>query len=168
MTMLSAMLIGTISGLLLLASWKDLTTYRIPNWIPFVIFALFPVYVVVVALPLDQVLRHGLAFGVTLSVGFVLFAWNKVGGGDVKLLATLALWAGWGMPLVNLLAATTIIGGALSLAILLCRATPIGTAVNTLFLAWGWRCAVFEPGNNNAPYGVAISAAFFVLLFVPV
>ena len=168
MTTIPAMLIAMLSALLLLASWKDLTTYRIPNWIPLAIFALFPVYVLGVGLPLDKVLWHGIAFAVTFAAGFALFAWSKVGGGDVKLLAALALWAGWGAPLVNLLAATTILGGVLSLAILVCRATPLGPTVSAFFQARGWSCAVFEPGNKNAPYGLAISAAFFVLLFAPV
>ena len=164
---LPAMLIATVGGLLLVASWEDLTTYRIANWIPLVIFAMFPAYALGIGLTLDQILWHAVAFTVTLAIGFALFAWGKVGGGDVKLLAALALWAGWGMPLVNLLAVTTILGGVLSLAILLCRATPVAFVVDAFFRARGWSCAVFDPGNKDAPYGVAISAAFFVLLFAP-
>jgi len=166
-TTIPAMLIATVGCLLLIASWEDLTTYRIANWIPLVIFALFPIYALGTGLPLDQLLWHGVAFAVTLAAGFALFAWGKVGGGDVKLLAALALWAGWGIPLVNLLVVTTILGGVLSLAILLCRATPVAPVIDAFFRARGWHCAVFDPGNKDAPYGVAISAAFFVLLFAP-
>lgn len=168
MTTIPAMFLWMFIGLLLFASWMDLTTFRIPNWIPVVIFAMFPVYVLGARVQVDTVLWHGLAFAVTLAGGFALFAWNKVGGGDVKLLAALALWAGWGAPLVNLIAVTTILGGLLSVAILLCRATPIAPMVSTICRARGWNCAVFEPGNKNAPYGIAISAAFLILAFEPI
>ncbi|WP_229743638.1 A24 family peptidase [Aliidongia dinghuensis] len=165
--MVAVLLIAIIAALLLIASWTDLTTYRIPNRIPLAIFLLFPVFALASGLSLSDVLWHGAAFGITFAAGFVLFAFNKVGGGDVKLFAATALWAGWGTPLIELTTMTAILGGLLSLAILLCRWTPIGVAVGGLFQACGVKLALFDPTQQMAPYALAITGAFFTLLFMP-
>ena len=162
---LPSLLVEAVGGLLLLASWSDLTTYRIPNWISLTIFGLFPVFAYFHGLSLDVFMWHCIAFSVVLAGGFALFAWNKVGGGDVKLLATVAMWVGWGTPLVQLITVTMILGGVLSLAILLCRWTPAGAVIGTFLRAYGWKFAVFDPAEKMAPYAIAISGAFLVLFF---
>lgn len=167
MTIAPMMLVAAVGGLLLLASWEDLTTYRIPNWISLAILGLFPVYAIATRLPLDAFLWHCVALAVTFVAGFALFAWNKLGGGDVKLFAAVALWAGWGAPLVDLLVVTTMLGGVLSLAILLCRWTTVGVTVGTFLRTRGWDFAVFDPARKVAPYAVAICGAFFIVLCVP-
>jgi len=166
-TLLPLTLVAIVAGLLLLASWTDLTRYRISNWIPLAIFGLFPPYALSVGLSMNELVWHGIAFAITLGAGFALFTWNKCGGGDVKLLAVVALWAGWGTPLVNLVTLTAIFGAVLSLGILLCRWTAIGGAIDSVLRVHGWEFAVFDPAKKVAPYAVAISGAFFVVLFVP-
>lgn len=167
MTALPSMLLWIIGGLLLVASWKDLTTYRIPNWITVAILALFPVFVAAGGVPPDRLLGHGLAFVVTLGAGFALFAWGKLGGGDVKLFAALACWAGWGPPLVYLVVLTALFGGLLSLLILLCCWPPLGIMAGNILRAYGWDLAVFDPAKKAVPYGLAITAAGFTLPFLP-
>ena len=163
----ASLLLGAVGGLLLIAVWTDLTSYRIPNWISLAVLGLFPLFAYRIGLSLNDLLWHGLAFAVVLAAGLVLFVWNRLGAGDAKLLAAVALWVGWGDPLIRLVTLTTLIGGGLSLTILLCRWTHFGVLVGTFLRARGWDFAVFDASKNVAPYAVAIGGAFFVLLFVP-
>lgn len=167
MSVLPSLLLGAVGGLLLVACWTDVTAYRIPNWIPLVILALFPAFALASGLPPHQVLGHGAAFAAALAGGFALFAWNKLGGGDVKLFAAVALWAGWGHPLVYLVLFTALFGGVISLFIVLCRSTPIGIMADAFCRVHGWNFAVFDPAKKTAPYALAISAACFLLPSLP-
>jgi prepilin peptidase CpaA len=162
-----SLLLDVVGGLLLAACWTDVTAYRIPNWIPLVILALFPAFALASAMPPHQLLGNVTAFGVALAGAFALFAWNKLGGGDVKLFAAVALWAGWGHPLVYLVIFTAIFGGVISLFIVLCRWTPIGVMAGGFCRAHGWNFAIFDPAKKTAPYALAISAAWFALPFLP-
>jgi prepilin peptidase CpaA len=156
-----------LCGLLAAAVVADLASYRIPNLIPLAIISLFPLFALWVGLHIGDVLSHVAAFAVTLAAGFALFAWNKLGGGDVKLLASAALWVGWGVPLVHLVIWTAIIGGGVALAILICQRTVLGVAIGDALRARGWDVAVFDPARNAAPYAVAICGASFVMLLSP-
>jgi prepilin peptidase CpaA len=51
------------------------------------------------------------------AIGFLLFALNFIGGGDAKLLAAVALWAG-PEHILDLLLVTALAGGGLSLILL--------------------------------------------------
>src|SRR5262245_1662757 len=72
---------------------SDFTRLRIPNWIPLALTAAFVVYAV---LALDQaaILDRVLLSACVFLVGLGLFAAKWLGGGDVKLLAAIALWTG--------------------------------------------------------------------------
>ena len=80
-------------ALLFAASCFDVLSLRIPNMIPLGLVALFALQLLVgrsVQAPLDHLLAMGLALLILLPV----FALNMLGGGDVKLLAAVALWLG--------------------------------------------------------------------------
>jgi prepilin peptidase CpaA len=161
---LSFMFVGPICCLLALASWFDLARYRILNVIPLAVILLFPLFAASGGLPFGEVIGHGTAFAVILAGGIALFSCNKIGGGDVKLFAALALWVGWGTPLILFIVLTTFLGGVLSLAILLLRRSGFGTTIWCYLQERGWEIAVLDPTSRMAPYGVAISAAFFYLM----
>lgn len=74
------------------AAASDVSRYLIPNRVCLLIAASY--LLTATALPFG-VWLSGLAIGLlALGVGLVLFARGLVGGGDVKLAAAIALWAG--------------------------------------------------------------------------
>ncbi|OIN06625.1 A24 family peptidase [Oceanisphaera psychrotolerans] len=86
--------------LLLAASWLDLTTHKIPNWLtlPFIPLAL--IY--------HGFIGDGLAFGLTgLVYAFILlfplFFFRLLAGGDVKLGLCIGAFLGWKLFLESLL-----------------------------------------------------------------
>src|SRR5918994_1398554 len=96
--------------LLGLAAFKDIRERRIPNRLTGALAALYPVYVLVSSTPVAWPAALGLA-AVVFMIGLGLFARGLIGGGDVKLLAVLSLWAGPEKFLWFMLV-TTLAGGA--------------------------------------------------------
>ena len=108
-------MIATVAfgALLIAASCSDVLKLRIPNLIPLGLVALFALQVLIgrgAQAPLDHLLAMGLALAALLP----LFALNMLGGGDVKLLAAVALWLGMGK-LAALLILVGIVGGLFAL-----------------------------------------------------
>ena len=100
-------------ALLVAASCFDVLTLRIPNSIPLALIGLFVLHVLVgsgVHAPLD----HFLAMALAMLILLPLFASNMLGGGDVKLLAAVALWLGM-HKLAALLILVGIFGGVFAL-----------------------------------------------------
>jgi prepilin peptidase CpaA len=130
-----------VIGLLAWAAFTDVRDYLIPNRICAGIAALFPIHIF--ATGQWSALWPGLFVGlVVLAIGYMLFARGLLGGGDVKLSAAVALWAG--PPLVlQFIFVTGVAGGVISLAMLAPR----------LFSRHG---ALFA--GPPVPYGVAIAA----------
>jgi prepilin peptidase CpaA len=101
------------AALLFAASCFDVLKLRIPNMIPVGLVALFALQLLVggtLLAPLD----HLLAMGLALLILLPLFALNMLGGGDVKLLAAVALWLGMNK-LAALLILVGIVGGIFAL-----------------------------------------------------
>jgi prepilin peptidase CpaA len=100
-------------ALLVVAGCFDVIRLRIPNLIPLALLALFALEVVFGTSPLAP-LNHLLAMLLALVVLLPLFALDMLGGGDVKLLAAVALWLGMGK-LAPLLILVGIAGGIFAL-----------------------------------------------------
>lgn len=134
---------------LLVASYFDITQYRIPNRVCLAMALLFPAAQWISPYPVD-VLPHAMTALALLGVGFMLFIPGLFGGGDAKLLAVCGLWLGPTLtPMALMLTALT--GGLLSLLLLVLRAvTPPGDV------------AVLRKGAP-VPYGLAIAAAGLLL-----
>ena len=111
--LLSYLCLAGVLTLLGLAALKDVWERRIPNRLTGALAALYPVYVLVSPTPVVWLPALGLAAAVFV-VGFGLFARELIGGGDVKLLAALSLWAG-PEQFVWFILVTSVAGGALSL-----------------------------------------------------
>ena len=106
-----------MAALVFLAVVTDVRGYIIPNWVSAAIAGLAVVQVFL--LGLGPAAWPYLACGVVvLIVGFVLFACNWLGAGDVKLLAALALWSG-PAGTVGLITWTALAGGVLAVLVLL-------------------------------------------------
>ncbi len=111
------LLYGCFAGLLtllMLAAITDLRERRIPNWLNGGVAALYPVYLLLNPAPVAWPAALALSLLVGL-IGLALFARELVGGGDVKLIAALSLWAGVDR-FVPFALVTTLTGGILGLA----------------------------------------------------
>ncbi|MCH6588536.1 MAG: prepilin peptidase [Proteobacteria bacterium] len=93
-------------------SLSDLLWLRIPNWVVVAIAALYPIYVLSAAQPVAWQGALVLA-ALVFAIGFALYSFRLLGGGDVKLLAVVALWAG-PLQITAFLLSTAIIGGLLA------------------------------------------------------
>jgi prepilin peptidase CpaA len=149
------------------AAFKDVCERRIPNRLTGALAALYPVYVLVSPTPVGWPAAVGLAV-VVFVIGLGLFARELIGGGDVKLIAVLSLWAGPEQFLLFMLV-TTLAGGALSLFSLWYRrwGGVIEAHMAALGLAprgGGARISPEAPAGGSTapsttlPYGIAIAA----------
>ena len=100
-------------ALLVAAGCFDVMRLRIPNLIPLGLLALFALQVILETSP-PAPLNHLLAMLLALVILLPLFALDMLGGGDVKLLAAVALWLGMGN-LAPLLILVGIAGGIFAL-----------------------------------------------------
>lgn len=106
-TLFPALMIGAGIG--------DCLTMKIPNWLNAFIGVSFFIAAFLTGMPLEQIGWHVVAGVAVLVVGFGLFAFRFIGGGDAKLLAVAALWLGPGQ-LVEFLVIMTLAGGLLAIA----------------------------------------------------
>jgi prepilin peptidase CpaA len=135
------------AALLVLAALEDLWRLKISNWIcGAIIVAAF--VGVILAGPVAQLWQNVAVFAALLAVGTPLFAYGKMGGGDVKLFAATGLWfdlAGAGRMIV----AVMIAGGFVAIFVLMLRTIKWSQE-------WRERIAVLRP-RGGIPYGVAIA-----------
>ncbi len=147
----NAVVLG-FSGLLIAAAVTDLRRFIIPNSLVVALLALWPVWVALNGFaPVGAALLSALA---VFLLGAGLFSFGFMGGGDVKLLTVLALWAGMdGLDgLIVLLLLTSVAGGALSILWLSSWRHKIAPLI-------GWAEGLRD--NKHIPYGVAIAAGGF-------
>jgi prepilin peptidase CpaA len=100
--------------LLCLAALHDVRERRIPNCLTAGTVALYPVYLLVTPHAVAWIGAVGLALLVGV-IGLALFARELIGGGDVKMITAVTLWAGLDHFAVFALV-TTLTGGILALA----------------------------------------------------
>ncbi len=155
---------GVLILFLLAVIYYDSTRYIIPNWISGVLLALWPAMILVNSslLPEDFSIWWSLGvMGAMFGVGLLAFIFNVMGGGDVKLLTVLALWAGREAGL-DFLMITAMFGGVLAFGLLLVR--PVVAKVFSRAKAESIP-RVFRYGEP-LPYGLAITAGFLVVLYL--
>ena len=157
MTTAQLLLAAGYSLLLAIAAATDIATLKIPNFVSLLLAALFPAAAALAVHPVVW-LSHLAAGLAMLAIGVGLFAWGKLGGGDVKLIAAVALWHGVGL-LPSLLLLVGIIGGVVSIACLVLRWARIGV----FLAARGIPSVALQPGAD-IPYAVAIAVACWLLL----
>ncbi len=134
------------------AAFSDFRDYVIPNRLSLSVAILYPAHVAASAMPVDW-LGAVIVAGVVFVIGIVLFAFRVAGGGDVKLLAAVALWAGPIMILPFLLI-MAMVGGFLAVATLrhlrFLRPWPSGAIAADEVMALKLKSSV--------PYGIAIAS----------
>ena len=141
MGVVNIVLLAALAALLLVAAIGDWRTRTIENWLNGAIALGAPVswWLHGYTLWPDVVLQVALAATV-FAIFAGLFALGAMGGGDVKLIAALALWFPL-VPFVQLLTVMAIAGGLLTI-IMLVRQRMTRT-----------------PGRPEIPYGIAIALA---------
>jgi prepilin peptidase CpaA len=144
-------------GLLIAAAITDIVWLRIPNWISAGVVLFFVAAAVAEPRSLAWWGSHLGAGCIVLLVGIAVFAWGKIGGGDVKLLTGVALWFGLA-ELPALLLAIGVVGGVVSIACLILRGTGTGAMLEYL----GMRAVALEKGQG-VPYAVAIAAGCWLM-----
>ncbi|ESR24825.1 A24 family peptidase [Lutibaculum baratangense] len=140
-----------------LAASFDALTMTIPNRISIALVLSFALAAILVGLPAAGVWAHVGAGALALAVGFACFALGWIGGGDAKLAAAAALWIGWSH-LLEYALLFSILGGVLTLAILMGRQLPLPQMLCRV----GWIDRLHDR-NTGIPYGIALAAAALVL-----
>lgn len=138
------------AGIVTWAAISDLRSNVIPNSANVGLFVLWTGWVVSGA---DAVPWYSLAIGAAVFLlGAVLFHFRQMGGGDVKLLTVLSIWAGPAEVLPFLLQ-VAFAGGVLTMAWI----------VNGHFVAPALGRFVDTGAKRVVPYGVAIAAGAYLL-----
>ena len=148
-------LLWLLAAVLVAAAIQDAVQLKISNLI--VLAALLLAVAAALAAGLEIAVWQNLAvFALVLAVGTLLFSRGILGGGDVKLLAAVALWTDFA-DAVRLIASIFIFGGVLALVIV------FGRAVAPASLSA--RVAVLKP-RAGIPYGIAIAAGTLFMITV--
>jgi prepilin peptidase CpaA len=158
-------------GLVLLAAFWDLHSRRIPNLLSILIAVLYFAQSIY-ASAWSEIPWHLLTGIGVLVVGIFVFSLGWLGGGDVKLLASLALWAGPDY-LLMLLLVTGIAGGAVAIAYILPAILGLSPAISRS-VDWIFTRMLKLPApmlmasksqGLQLPYGVAIAIAGFTVFY---
>jgi len=152
-------------ALMAAAAVEDIRRLVIPNGVIVGLCLLWPFHLATA--PIATMAAGMASIGCAVTVffaGALLFSCGLIGGGDVKLLAAAALWAGPDR-ILPLLALMGLLGGLLGLFVL----SPICPD----FLGFRRRLLTgpsgFTAGRTNpvVPYGVAIAAAALIVTIPP-
>jgi len=137
---------AAVTGVLVWAAVSDAIWRRIPNSSVLVVIALYAAWAVLVggAGLVPALIVAALA----LAVGFVLFTFKVWGGGDAKLFAAVALFAGFAH-IYTLILVTALAGGLMAVVSLASR--PMRAMVI-------WNMKGKGDFGRGIPYGVAIAA----------
>ena len=116
---LAWLLLALLSLMLLAASWWDLRSRTIPNALNLAVALLAIPFWWATGLSLwpDVALQLAVA-ALVFGLFAIAFALGGMGGGDVKLVAAVALWLPW-QAVVALLVLMSLAGGALTVAMLI-------------------------------------------------
>ena len=149
-TVLPLGLLAALGLLLLAAGIEDARQRTISNWTNLTVAALAPAWWWSQGYTLWPDIGFQLVLAVTVFAVFAgMFALGAMGGGDVKLIAALALWLPV-MPLLGLLMVMSLAGGAVTLLMMVERRLHGKT------------------GQLEIPYGVAIAFAGLLALREPI
>ncbi|MEH3119498.1 MAG: prepilin peptidase [Methylorubrum populi] len=157
-TLATLLLGGVFPFLMAYAATSDLLTMRISNRVTVLVVVGFVLNVLVSGMTPAELTSHVVAGVLTLIAAFTMFARGWVGGGDAKLAAGTALWLGLDH-LADYLIVASILGGALTLAIIYARTYPLPKQALRLPFA-----VHLHDTKTGIPYGIALAAAALVVL----
>ena len=135
------------------AASTDLLTMTISNRVSLILIGGFVVLAFASGMSGADVLWHVGAACLVLVIAFGFFARGWIGGGDAKLASATALWLGFDHLLPYLVTAS-LLGGALTLALLQFRIAPLPD-----WLARQEWVERLHRNDGGVPYGIALAAA---------
>jgi prepilin peptidase CpaA len=138
--------------------WSDLTSLTIPDSVSIGLVLGFLLAGWLAGVPWLLLLKHFGVGALMFSIGAMLFFAGAFGGGDVKMLAAVSVWAGWG-GILPLGLRVAFLGGLLAIVILVFRRIPLPHRV--AHIAW---IARLQRRDAGIPYGLAIGAGALLLL----
>ena len=152
--------------LIMMAMVTDVASYRIPNKINGAMLLLYPIACVLLPGGGEVWLNGIIGFVILFAIGNILFRFRVMGGGDVKMIAVLSLWIGYGMPLLNFVTLFGLLGGVGTLMLLsLRKITPF-----IVLKLKGEQATIPRvlSYHEPLPYGVPIGITFLYLLWTGV
>jgi len=155
--LLSFIIVMVFAATMLVASYKDATTMKIPNWVSLVLLGVFFLITPFVWQSWEVFGTHLLVGLTFFAAGFAMFAFGWLGGGDAKLMAATAIWWQWPDALIYIFY-TTAIGGVLALFIMVGRNY---VPVRIMTAPWVYHLLKEE---KNMPYGLALAAGALITL----
>ncbi len=141
------------------AAYSDFKSLTIPNWISLTICLLYPIAVFTSPVEIDWIWALAV-FGSVFVCGFLLYVMGGLGGGDVKLISVLCLWAGFGGVFPFLF--TTVVAGGILVPVIIVREAlkmPDDTGSFTRRIRSALRARL------QIPYGVAISLGSILIFY---
>ncbi len=144
-------------GFMLIAAFYDLFTMTIPNELNGAVAILFILIACISGYSALEIATN-ISLGVlVLLIGFTLFAFGLIQGGDAKLAAAVAAWMGFEHILMWFVY-MSLIGGGLTLILLAVRQITLPV----FLLKYEWIDRLHRP-TTGVPYGIAIAAAAIVV-----
>ncbi len=140
------------------AAVSDMLSMTIANRVSVLLLATFTVIAPMTGMEWSVYFSHLAAGMAVLVVTFGLFALGGMGGGDAKLLSATAVWMGLSMTLVQYLIYSTLLGGALTVAILLYRKSPLSVFTGHLLPLRN-----FADSDTGVPYGIALACGGMIV-----
>lgn len=151
------------------AAWWDATADRIPNQLT--IGGLAAALVLRALLGVDHLLQGLGGFGLAFAIALVLYALRAIGGGDVKLLASVGAFLGSG-EIVGALGLIAVLGAAFAVVVVSRRGLLPLLVFNTFDLIKAWltlgRAGPIRKQPSpmlTIPYGVPIAVGTLIWWF---
>jgi len=142
---------------MIFAGAMDLFTMTIPNKISIVLILMFLLLAPFSGFGWFEFAMHISAGVLFLLIGFALFAFGIVGGGDAKLLAVVGLWLGF-EHLYEYSVYAVVIGGVITIGILMMRKM----VMPVWMVRQNWFSRLYHD-QTGVPYGIALAAAALII-----
>ncbi|MEZ5758328.1 MAG: prepilin peptidase [Emcibacteraceae bacterium] len=162
--MTANLIITIFCCLMIWAAVSDIRYFILSNRLCLSVALLYPIFIAALYFDGFQVTLVSIGWSIGISIlifSFLvfLFARGYIGGGDVKLIPAIALWAGPSL-ILEFLLITTIFGGLLALLIISFRYLKNYTSQHKSSEKINFsmsELAELDHEENNIPYGVGIS-----------
>ncbi len=153
---------GGYALLLLVAAASDAARFTIPNFVSIGLVLLFVTTALLLPFKTNWLSHLGGAL-LVFSAGLLVYKFNILGAGDVKLITAVSVWAGW-EHLDFLLFYIVIAGGLFTVGLVVLRFAlyaslthaPVGTVASV---------PRFFQSGEHVPYGVAIASGALYMAY---
>ncbi len=156
--MLAAIIFVVFPFCMVFAAISDMMSMTIANRVSIILVATFVAVAPLTGMDWSLYFWHLLAGLLVLVVTFGLFAAGGMGGGDAKLITATAVWVGFNINLLQYFVYATLFGGALAVAILLYRKSPLSVYTGHLLPLRN-----LADADTGIPYGMALAAGAMIV-----